>query len=150
LVPREHALSGADGLLHAVARVGLAQHQLRAAERLDAALGVDLLDRHLRAHLLELPLARPPARERRDERDLHVVGGRRGRGRDDDEQEQQRETNERAGPERHQDLLLSGTGDSGDGRDYSTRPPDPAYRWHSLAPWSTMRPRKGQIHGSEK
>src|SRR5947208_12513380 len=25
-----------------------------------------------------------------------------------------------------------------------------AYRWHSPAPWSTMRPRKGQIHGSEK
>jgi len=23
-------------------------------------------------------------------------------------------------------------------------------RWHSPAPWSTMRPRKGQIHGSEK
>jgi len=121
LSPREHALRGADGLLDAVARVGLAQHELRAAERLDAALGVDLLDRHLCAHLLELPLARPPARERRDERDLHVVGGRRRRGRGGEQQA--RPTSERVRSD-IRDLLLSGTQDSGDGRDYSIRPPD--------------------------
>src|SRR3989441_752355 len=58
-----------------------AQDALGAAERLDPALGVDLRDGHLRAHLLELALARPPAGERRHQRDLEVVGrGRDGRG----------------------------------------------------------------------
>src|SRR5438876_161863 len=81
LLARQHALGRAHRLLHAVARIPFAQDDLGAAERLDPALGVDLRDGHLRAHLLELALARPPAGERRHQRDLEVVGrGRDGRG----------------------------------------------------------------------
>src|SRR4029450_2933282 len=78
LLACEDALRRAHRLLDAVAGVGFAQHELGAAQGLDAALAVDLLDRHVGPHLLELTLTRPAARQRRDERDLDVLGGRRG------------------------------------------------------------------------
>jgi len=104
---RQHALRGAHRLLDAVAGVGLAQHDLGAAERLDAALTVDLLDRHVGAHLLELALPRPPAGQRGHERDLDVLRGRRGwddqrRGGDED---QEHGDGEPADPKRHRNLL---------------------------------------------
>jgi hypothetical protein len=75
-------------------RVGLAQDDLGSAQRLDPALAIDLVDRHLRAHLLELALARPATGERRHQRDLHVLGGGCG-GRPDERQSQQQGESER-------------------------------------------------------
>src|SRR6059036_2434066 len=103
LLARQRALGRAHRLLHAVARIRLAQDDPGAAERLDPALGVDLRDGHLRAHLLELALARPPAGERRHQRDLEVVGrgrdhrGEQHRGRDEHGQ-QDREWLHRSSP----------------------------------------------------
>src|SRR5262249_57079937 len=48
------------------------------AQGLDAALAVDLLDGHLRAHFLELALARPAAGQRRHESDPDILRGGRG------------------------------------------------------------------------
>jgi hypothetical protein len=88
---RDHALGRVLGLLGGVAAIEHDELQLRAAERLDAALGVDVVDADLGAHAHHGPGPRVQARERDEQADLDLSGllrpGRagkrqRGRGRD--------------------------------------------------------------------
>ena len=78
---------------------------LAPPERLDAALAVDLLDGHLRAHLLELALAGPAPGQRHDQRDLDVVGRRHRRHEERGDEEDDRERGDRAREKRHHCLL---------------------------------------------
>ncbi len=111
---------------------------LAPPERLDPALAVDLLDRHVGAHLLELALACPAAGQRRDQRDLDVVGGGRRANEEhrDDEGEHQRD-DEHAGERTHHCSLLQGSGqcrvDPDGDRLYHLEP------WHSRLPWSKIQ-----------
>ena len=68
---RDQPLRRVLGLLRGVAGIERDELELRPAQRLDAAGGVDLGDRGLGAHLHELALPCPRAGKRYDHPDLH-------------------------------------------------------------------------------
>ena len=67
-----HALRGILGLLRGVAAIDHDELHLGAAERLDAALRVDVLDAHLGAHAHHLARAGVDSRQRHDQADLDL------------------------------------------------------------------------------
>ena len=69
---RHHALRRVLGLFGGVAAIDHDQLQLGAAERLDAALRVDVLDAHLGAHAHHLARPGIDARQRHDQADLDL------------------------------------------------------------------------------
>src|ERR1019366_4253683 len=76
---RDHALGGILRFLYAVAGVEYQKLHLGAAERFDAALLVDVVDRKVGALEHQVALAGPRTRHRRDQSDLHFLGLRRRR-----------------------------------------------------------------------
>ena len=70
---RHHALRRVLGLFRRILRVELHQPQLRATQRVDAAGGVDVVDRHLGAELFQNSRARPGSRQRDQHGDLHLL-----------------------------------------------------------------------------
>jgi hypothetical protein len=70
---RDQPLRRVPRFFRGIARVERDELKLRSAQRLDAAAGVDLGHRGLGAHLHELALARPGARQRHDHTDLHCL-----------------------------------------------------------------------------
>ena len=70
---RHHALRRVLGFFRGVAGIVLDHHQLGAAQGLDAAVGIDLIDRHARAHLHQQARPGPGAGQRHQHPDFHVL-----------------------------------------------------------------------------
>lgn len=74
---RDHALRGVLGFFGGIARVEFQQFHFGAAQGLDAAGGVDVVDGHAGAHLLQDAAARPGTGQRHEHGDLDVGGSLR-------------------------------------------------------------------------